>query len=104
MNEKMIIGAIMDLEGKSAIVHAIGGILFGLSVNYVYNAGLGMLSGIVSLIFLFIGLLIIGHLTAVLFGRESLSQKQWLGSGGVPYFFTAIVFWILAYNGIIAVM
>jgi hypothetical protein len=91
----------MDLEGKSALIHTIGGIIFGLSVNYIYTAGLGSFSGIVSLIFLFIGLLIMGHIAAVLFGRESLSQKQWLGSGGVPYFFTAVVFWILVYNGII---
>ena len=100
----MIKGAIMDLEGKSAIIHTIGGILFGLSANYVYTAGLGTLSGIVSLVFLFIGLLIVGHITAMLFGRESLSQKQWLGSGGAPYFFTAIGFWVLAYNGVIAIM
>ncbi len=91
----------MDIEGKSAIIHTIGGIIFGLSANYVYTAGLGMFSGIASLIFLLIGLLIFGHISAMVLGKESLNQKQWLGCGVVPYFFTSVVFWILVYNGVL---
>ncbi|WP_292460779.1 hypothetical protein [Methanothermococcus sp.] len=91
----------MDLEGKSAVIHTIGGIIFGLLTNYIYTAGLGIFSGIASLLFLFVGLIITGHITAMIFGKESLSQKQWLGSGVVPYFFTAIVFWVLVYNGVL---
>ncbi|ABR56784.1 conserved hypothetical protein [Methanococcus aeolicus Nankai-3] len=91
----------IDLEGKSAILHAIGGILFGLLANYVYGAGLGIASGLATLLFLFIGLVIMGHVSAMVLGRNSLSQKQWLGTGGTSYFFTAIVFWIISFNGVI---
>ncbi|AEH06805.1 EMC6-like membrane protein [Methanothermococcus okinawensis] len=91
----------MDLEGKTAIIHTIGGILFGLLANYIYTAGLGTLSGIVTLLFLFVGLIITGHITAMIVGKGSLSQKQWLGSGGVSYFFTSVVFWVLVYNGVL---
>ena len=89
----------MDVEGKSAIIHTLGGIVFGILSNYVYNLGLGIFSGIVTMIFLTVGLLIVGHITALILGKDSLNQKQWLGCGVAPYFFTAIVFWILAYNG-----
>lgn len=91
----------IDNEGKVSIIHFIFGIILGILANYVYMAGLGMFSGIATIIFLFIGLIITGHITSAILGRNSLSQKQWLGSGVTAYFFTAIVFWIIAYNGII---
>ncbi|HIP15577.1 MAG TPA: hypothetical protein EYG77_00030 [Methanothermococcus okinawensis] len=90
----------MDVEGKSAIIHTLCGVIFGTLSNYVYNLGLGIFSGIVTMIFLTAGLLIVGHITALILGKDSLDQKQWLGCGVTPYFFTAIVFWILAYNGV----
>jgi len=90
----------MDVEGKCAIIHTLGGIVFGILANYVYNLGFGIFSGVVTLIFLTVGLLIVGHATALILGRDSLNQKQWFGCGVLPYFFTAIVFWILAYNGV----
>ncbi|HIP16996.1 MAG TPA: hypothetical protein EYG76_01660 [Methanothermococcus okinawensis] len=91
----------MDIEGKLTIIHAIGGILFGILANYVYNLGFGIFSGVATLLFLFLGLIIVGHISAMVFGSTSLTQKQWLGCGGMSYFFIAIVFWVLAYNGII---
>ncbi|NPA62327.1 MAG: hypothetical protein GXN95_02100 [Methanococci archaeon] len=91
----------MDLEGKCCSLHTIGGIVFGYLANYVYTAGLGMFSGIATLIFLFIGAVISGHLSAKLFGESSLNQKQWLSCGVLPFFLVAIVVWILKYNNLI---
>lgn len=89
----------MDLDGKVAILHTVGGSIFGLLTNYVYLSGLGFFSGLAALLFMIFGLLITGHITAFIFGRESMNEKQWLGSGVVPFFFTWVVFWVLKYNG-----
>ncbi|MEO2117037.1 MAG: hypothetical protein ABGW92_01330 [Methanocaldococcus sp.] len=91
----------MDLEGKCCLIHTVGGIIFGYLANYVYTAGLGIFSGISTLIFLFIGAVIFGHISAKIFGEESLTQKQWLGCGVLPFFLVAIVVWILKFNGLI---
>ncbi|EHP87591.1 hypothetical protein MetfoDRAFT_0712 [Methanotorris formicicus Mc-S-70] len=91
----------IDLEGKVAVIHAIGGAVAGYLTNYVYTVGLGSLSGIVAFIFMIVALLITGHITAILFGRESMNQKQWFGSGVVPFFFVWAVFWVLKFNGVI---
>ncbi|MCQ6254675.1 EMC6-like membrane protein [Methanocaldococcus sp.] len=91
----------MDLEGKCCLIHTVGGIIFGYFANYVYTAGLGIFSGITTLIFLFIGSVIFGHISAKLFGSESLTQKQWLGCGVLPFFLVAIIVWILKFNGLI---
>ena len=63
----------IDLEGKVAVIHAIGGAVAGYLTNYVYTLGLGSLSGIVAFIFMIVALLITGHITAILFGRESMN-------------------------------
>jgi len=90
----------MDLDAKVSIIHAIFGAIFGYLTNYVYTFGLGAFSGVSSFTFMLIGLLITGHITALVFGRESMNQKDWMGSGVVPFFFIWVVFWIMTYNGV----
>ncbi|WP_423791968.1 hypothetical protein ACPB8Q_04345 [Methanocaldococcus indicus] len=91
----------MEIEGKCCLIHTIGGLIFGYFANYVYTSGLGIFSGITTLIYLFIGAVIFGHLTAKILGEESLNQKQWLSSGVFPFYLIAIIVWILKYNSII---
>ncbi|MBP2144348.1 hypothetical protein J2127_001518 [Methanococcus voltae] len=90
----------MALDEKLAILNGVFGVVFGYLANYVYTMGLGFLSGIATIVFLLIGFIVSGHVTSKLFGNKSMSQKQWLGGGLPIYFFIAIVFWVLAYNGI----
>ncbi|MBP2172765.1 DUF5379 family protein [Methanococcus voltae] len=90
----------MALDAKLAILNGVFGVVFGYLANYVYTMGLGFLSGIATIVFLLIGFIVSGHVTSNLFGNKSMSQKQWLGGGLPIYFFIAIVFWVLAYNGI----
>ena len=91
----------MNVEKKLTIIHTIGGVLFGILSNYVYNLGFGIFSGIATLLFLFLGFIIVGHISAVILRGTNITQKQWLGCGGTSYFFIAIVFWVITYNGII---
>ncbi len=91
----------MDSEGKCCLIHSIGGIIFGYFANYIYTLGLGIFSGIVTLIYLFIGAVIFGHITAKILGEKSLGQKQWLASGVFPFYLVSIIVWILKYNGVI---
>ncbi|ABR55133.1 conserved hypothetical protein [Methanococcus vannielii SB] len=91
----------MELDAKVTIIHAVFGAVFGYLTNYVYTYGLGIFSGISSFVFMFIALLITGHITAFIFGKESMNQKDWLGSGLVPFFFIGMVFWVMSYNGVL---
>ncbi|AVB76248.1 DUF5379 domain-containing protein [Methanococcus maripaludis] len=90
----------MKLDAKVSIFHAIFGAAFGYLTNYVYTFGLGMFSGVASFVFMLITLVITGNLASMIFGRESMNQKEWMGSGVVPFFFIWLVFWIMTYNGV----
>ncbi|WP_456471614.1 EMC6-like membrane protein [Methanocaldococcus sp.] len=91
----------LDVEGKCCLIHTIGGIIFGYFANNIYTLGLGMFSGVATLIFIFIGSVIFGHISAKILGEESIDQKQWFSCGVLPFFLVAIIVWILKYNGII---
>ncbi|ENN96170.1 hypothetical protein J422_03908 [Methanocaldococcus villosus KIN24-T80] len=91
----------MDIEGKCCTIHTFGGIIFGYLANYIYLMGLGIFSGIVTLLFLFFGAVIFGHITAKIFGEKCLNQKQWFSCGLLPFYLVAIIVWILKYNNII---
>ncbi len=92
----------VSIYTKSGLIHTVSGIIFGIIANTIYtNIGLGVFSGIITMIFLIIGFIISGHITAIVVGKDALKQNEWFSGDGPVYFFMSIVFWTMAYNGVL---
>ena len=90
----------MDVDGKVAIIHVIGGVIAAY-VSYLLTTGqiAGLNNEAFAVIFALIILYLSGQVSERIFGKENVGGfKGWLWSGIVPFVAVWFVIWILLFN------